>query len=52
MTERSLIHNPPRPLAHDLTATRVYAPDRDFQLAALRVVLGLPRRLGRSGGIQ
>ena len=29
---------------------RSYAPDRDFQLAALRVVLGLPRRLGRSGG--
>ena len=39
-------------LAQRLPATRVYAPDRDFQLAALRVVLGLPRRLGRSGGAQ
>ena len=41
-----------RPSSPSAQIERSYAPDRDFQLAALRVVLGLPRRLGRSGGDQ
>lgn len=42
----------PKPTSPWLKTERVYAPDREFQLAALRVILGLPRRLGRSGGDQ
>jgi hypothetical protein len=35
----------PSRLAHQIPIERTYAPDRDAQLAALRVVLGLPRRI-------
>jgi hypothetical protein len=38
-----------RRLARPLECERVYDPDRDAMLAALRVVLGLPRQLPDRG---
>lgn len=54
--ERTTRHDTDRPEAEDtvrvdvptgLVITRVYDPDREAMLAALRVVLGLPPRLRR-----
>jgi len=40
---------PARRLARPLEQERVWAPDRDAMVAALRVVLGLPRQLPDRG---
>jgi hypothetical protein len=38
-----------RRLARPLELERVWTPDREAMLAALRLVLGLPKQLPRSG---